>query len=267
MDREYVLRRLLELDPSIPWSHKFDFGHGLSSVSTNNLTYFNKAIGLHKIGEILAEIAESEVSGRTLVGKNVLDLACGEGGHSIIFARSGAHVLGIDGRTLYIDRARFVAEVLGLHNVRFESGDVRKLPATLQPHDIVICSGILHHLGVESFDGIMSTLERLTADILLLYTHVSTESSVKTHSLDGPVETPMGRRGYLFREHEDGATKLERETRVRASLDNTFSFWVQERDLITSLRQSGFRTVFKIMSPHVFGWDRASYRLLLIARK
>ena len=45
----------------------------------------------------------------------------------------------------------------------------------------------------------------MTGDILLLYTHVSTEASVKAHRLQGPVQTSAGRTGYLFREHEDSA--------------------------------------------------------------
>lgn len=267
MERELIEKRLCELDAETPWSHMFDFGNGVTSISPTNETFFKKATGLHKVGEVLTSLAESEVRGHTLIGKTVLDLACGEGGHSIQFARKGSAVLGIEGRALYVDRARFAAEALGVSNVRFQLGDIRKLTTSLQPHDIVVFSGILHHLGIESFDDIISDLGRITKDILLIYTHVSTEVSVEKHRLQGPVMTPKGRKGHLFREHSDNATTQEREAQVRASLDNTFSFWAQERDLVAGLNQSGFRTVLKVLSPHVFGWERASYRLLLVARK
>jgi hypothetical protein len=54
---------------------------------------------------------------------------------------------------------------------------------------------------------------------------------------------------------------------VRASLDNTFSFWVQEQSLVEALRSAGFKLVLKAMSPHVFGWEGASYRPILVAKK
>lgn len=265
--RQEIEQRLQQLSPETPWAHWFEFAPGLFSVAQDNPKYFRKATGLKKVEEALLSAAQVHVDSQSLQGKRVLDLACGEGGHSISFARQGASVIGVEGRKLYVERARFAAEVLAVSNVEFVHGDVRRLHPDLGTFDIVIFSGILHHLGVEDFDEIVRQLGRLASDLLLLYTHTCTETSVKNHRLEGPVKTPRGREGYLFREHQDGDTRELRESRIRSSLDNTFSFWVREQDLVESLREAGFYPILKVMLPHPFNWEEALYRPILVAKK
>lgn len=267
MEAKDIEARLKELSPEIPWAHLIEFAPGVFSVTATEEKFFKKATGLSLVGELLLEIAEMQVRGHTLQGKRVLDLACGEGGHSIQFAKRGASVLGVEGRKLYVDRARFAAQATGQKDIEIVQGDVRKLPAETAEFDITVFSGILHHLGQDDFDGMVKELGRVTKDILLVYTHVSTDLSVKSHRLTGPVETAGGAKGYLFREHADDADAKKREDKVRASLDNTFSFWAQEESLITALRAAGFKLILKAVSPHVFGWEGASYRPILIAKK
>ncbi len=264
---EDIQRRLQDLSPEIPWAHLFEFAPGIVSVTTKSEQFYKKAVGLRRIGDLLLDISRSEVRGHTLAGKRVLDLGCGEGGHSIQFARSGASVLGIEGRSLYLARARFAAEATGTANVRFEQGDVRRLPSDIEPFDVVLASGILHHLGIDDFDDMAETLGRQTSDLLLIYLHISTDLSVTNHRLQGPVKTRRGREGHLFREHQDNATLQEKVQQVRASLDNTFSFWPREESLIEALRSVGFHLILKVMAPHVFGWEGASYRPFLLAKK
>lgn len=268
MDKAIVEGRLKELSPEIPWAHLIELAPGRFSVTQAEEKFYKKATGLSLVGEVLMEIAEMQVQGHTLAGKRVLDLACGEGGHAIQFARRGAKVLGVEGRKLYVDRARFAAEATGqAERIEIVQGDVRKLPSDVGKFDIVVFSGILHHLGQQDFDGMVAELGRVTGDILMLYTHVSTELSIKNHRLQGPVKTAAGRTGYLFREHDDKADAEQREKKVRASLDNTFSFWAEEPALVDAIRAAGFRLVLKAVSPHVFGWEGASYRPILIAKK
>ena len=268
MELMEVESRLQQLSPEIPWAHLIELAPGRFSVTEANEKFFRKATGLSMVGELLLQICEMQARGHTLQGKRVLDLACGEGGHSIQFARKGAKVLGVEGRSLYVERARFAAEATGQSdNVQILQGDVRKLPADIGQFDVVVFSGILHHLAQEDFDGMVAELGRVTGDLLMIYTHVSTDDSIKNHRLQGPVTTPAGRTGYLFREHEDTADAKAREQKVRASLDNTFSFWVQEKSLVEALRSAGFKLVLKAMSPHVFGWEGASYRPIMVAKK
>ena len=267
MNATEIEQKLKSLSPEVPWAHYFEFAPGLFSVSKENEKFYKKAIGLHRIGEVLLQIAEAQVYGHTLHGKKVLDLACGEGGHSIQFAQSGAEVLGVEGRKLYVDRARFAAEAMSQPQVTVVQGDVRKLDPQLGTFDVVLFSGILHHLGIDDFDGMITELGRLTDDLLLIYTHIGSDLAVKNHGLQGPVKTPQGREGFLFREHQDDATAAQKEQQVRASLDNTFSFWAREAELIDALRSAGFSIILKVMSPHAFGWENASYRPFLVAKK
>ena len=267
MTPEEIQQALTELSPETPWAHLFQFSPGVFSITPANAQFFGKAKGLKQVGEVLLQIAESQVQGHSLVGKRVLDLACGEGGHSIQFAEKGAHVLGVEGRKLYVDRARFAAKAMGQSHVEIVHADVRKLDPSFGSFDIVVFSGILHHLGVADFDGMITELGRLTADTLLIYTHVGSDLAAKNHRLQGPEKTARGREGFLFREHKDGATAEQKEQQVRASLDNTFSFWAREEALIDALRSAGFPLILKVVTPHPFGWENASYRPILVAKK
>lgn len=262
-----IERRLADLSPETPWAHLFEFAPGVFSVTPENEKFFKKATGLKRVGDVLLQIAEMQVHGHSLSGKRVLDLACGEGGHSVQFAEKGADVIGVEGRTLYIERARFAADAMGQSNIKFIQGDVRKLDPELGKFDIVVFSGILHHLSIEDFDGMITELARLTEEMLLIYTHVTSDLAIKNHRLQGPKLTQAGREGYLFREHKDDATAEQREQQVRASLDNTFSFWAKEEVLINALRSAGFPLILKVLTPHPFGWENASYRPILVAKK
>lgn len=262
-----IERRLAELSPETPWAHLFEFAPGVFSVTPENEKFFKKATGLKRVGDVLLQIAEMQVHGHSLADKRVLDLACGEGGHSVQFAEKGAQVVGVEGRSLYMERARFAAEAMGQPHIKFIQGDVRKLDPQLGKFDVVVFSGILHHLGIEDFDGMIAELGRLTEDMLLIYTHVSSDLAIKNHRLQGPQFTKAGREGYLFREHKDDATAEQREQQVRASLDNTFSFWAKEEVLIDALRSAGFPLILKVLTPHPFGWENASYRPILVAKK
>lgn len=59
-------------------------------------------------------------------GSRVLDLCCGTGRHSILLARRGASVLGVDRTEEYLATARRRAGAL--KNCRFARGDMRHLP-------------------------------------------------------------------------------------------------------------------------------------------
>lgn len=59
-------------------------------------------------------------------GARLLDLCCGTGRHSLLLARRGAVVLGVDKTPAYLAEARRAAA--GLPNCRFVRGDMRRLP-------------------------------------------------------------------------------------------------------------------------------------------
>lgn len=58
-------------------------------------------------------------------GARVLDIPCGTGRHSVLLARRGALVLGLDASPEYLRKAR--ASAAGLPNARFVKGDMRRV--------------------------------------------------------------------------------------------------------------------------------------------
>jgi Methyltransferase domain len=269
MNPEKIRQGIENLEPDIPWAHYFNFGHGIETVLPQEEQFYKKAVGLGKLGNLLVDVVPLNCRRGSMEGLRVLDLASAEGVHSITMAQAGANVLGIEGRQLYVDRAKFAAQVLGLENVSFQQGDVRKVnPSEVGTFEFVLFSGILHHLGQNDFEEILKTLASLTEDTLFIYTHVSNPASIERFRLQGSVKTANGYEGYLFREHKDNASQEERYRKVRASLDNTFSFWSTEESLIDALKSVDFKVISKLVTPHLFSsWEEKLYRLLIIARK
>ncbi len=58
----------------------------------------------------------------------LLDAGCGIGRHSILLAKDGFSVLGIDNVPLYVEKAKAAASSLHLSNVEFLQMDMRALP-------------------------------------------------------------------------------------------------------------------------------------------
>jgi hypothetical protein len=261
MDKEAIQAQLALLRPDVPWVHYFDFGNGLTSVSADQPKSYQKAVGLGRFGDLVASITEPS-------GKRVLDLASAEGGHSVAFARAGAReVVGIEGRQLYVDRATFAAKALGLDNVRFMQGDVRKIPAEIGRFDIVLCSGILYHIDSEHFEIVVRSLYELTTDMVVLSTHVATPWALGRYRLTGPVKAGPYE-GYSFREHNVEDTPEMRQSRLRASLDNPQSFWPLPDELIRALSDVGFKRITEQIKPgHYTAFEERQCRPLLVLRR
>ncbi len=261
---------LARLAPQQPWTHHFEVD-GVHTISPEaDEKFFRKATGLKRLGNLATTLAKTFSLDHTIAGKRVIDVACGEGGHSVAFAQEGAgEVVGVEGRELYVDRARFVSEAMGLTNVNYQLGDVRAL--SLEQHgafDICLCFGILHHLGQDDFFPFLQSLADITTDTAIFYTHVSNPTKLESYGLQGPVTSNGEYEGYLFREHADGASEAERRDQVRASLDNTFSFWATDEALMRALKRAGFAGVMKVYEPHVFGdYQDRNFRQVMIAKK
>lgn len=83
-------------------------------------------------------------------GKVVLDYACGNGGNAMIAARAGAALaMGLDISPISIENARIDAAKEGLSdNTCFFQADAENTKLPDNSVDIVICSGMLHHLDL-----------------------------------------------------------------------------------------------------------------------
>ena len=81
-----------------------------------------------------------------LRGKSVLDIGCNAGFYSLEMKRRGAdRVLGLDSDDVYLNQARFAAEVNGL-DIEFRRMNVYDVPQLREKFDIVLFLGVLYHL-------------------------------------------------------------------------------------------------------------------------
>lgn len=266
--REEAKAGLAALTPKIRWHHYYDLGNGVTTIAHDDERHLRKAHSLKRLAAILGDLVPYVTRRGTAKGLSVLDLACAEGQHSIEMAAAGATVLGIEGRQLYVDRARFIARTFGFDNAVFRQGDVRDICAgSVGIHDLVLCSGILYHIEAERFLPTLRRIAEVTGDTLVLYTHTgNAEAQAKWH-LTGPETIDGGYRGYFFREHPEGIDEDRKLGRMRSSLDNDLSFWPEEASLIRALQEVGFAFVSKMMHPYIFGDATRGFRPLLICRK
>jgi len=82
-----------------------------------------------RAGRSEAEVAQVIRQSKARAPLNVLDLACGAGRHSLIFAAQGFNVTGLDFSKPYLREARKAARKAG-QDIQFVHGDIRNL----RPH-------------------------------------------------------------------------------------------------------------------------------------
>ena len=83
---------------------------------------------------------------KDLTGMTVLDIGCNGGFYSIEMKRRGAkRVLGVDHDEVYLEQARFAAQVLDL-DIAFEQMSVYEIPKLRERFDLVLFMGVFYHL-------------------------------------------------------------------------------------------------------------------------
>jgi SAM-dependent methyltransferase len=87
---------------------------------------------------------------RNAVGKVVLDYCCGDGARAISAAKAGARLaIGIDISRVSVENARRDAEAAGVaSNTHFVQADAENTRLPANSVDVVLCSGVLHHLDL-----------------------------------------------------------------------------------------------------------------------
>jgi hypothetical protein len=270
MNPEDIRAGLSSLSPEVAWCHYFDFGPVGATITPEHDRYYGKAKGLKILGLQVLDSIPFVTRRGTVRGLSVLDLTSAEGQHSIELAMAGAgRVLGIEGRKLYVDRSSFVASCFGATNVEFRLGDVRKIvPPELGTFELVLFFGILHHLGPDDFFPMLKLLRSVTSDTLMLYTHTAEDGADVRfgHRLSEPMKNKDGFIGRLYREHPDGLSAGELERRVRSSLDNTFSFWAKQNELLRGIKEAGFSYVARQLHPNPFGDPAGDFRVIYVCR-
>ena len=77
--------------------------------------------------------------------KNILDLGCGVGRHSILFALNNFYVYSFDISEVGINETKKWSEELNLSNIDFKVGDMLSLPYTDNSIDSIICYNVISH--------------------------------------------------------------------------------------------------------------------------
>lgn len=174
----------------------------------------------------------------------MLDLACAHGHFAFEMAKLGAQVLGIEGRTSWLEQARARQQALALTNLEFVQDDVRNLSkAKYGEFDIVLCLGILYHLDAPDVFEFVNNIFEVCRDFAIFETHFATAAE-RAHEWRGKRYW-----GISAFEHRADATNEEKLREVGASLDNENAFWLTQASLCNLLQHVGFTTVYDCRNP------------------
>lgn len=190
----------------------------------------------------------------------VLDLACLEGGYAIEMALRGAQVVGIEGREINIEKARFAQNILGLENIEFIQDDVRNLSVEKYGQfDVVLCLGILYHLDFRDIPHFLSRISEVCRHFSVIDTTVSLFGGMSAE-WEG-----RAYRGDRWHEFSPETTEEEMDRNAWASMGNRTSFAFTRPSLFNLLRHVGFTSVYECHVPS----DVLNYRdrVTLLARK
>jgi precorrin-6B methylase 2 len=229
---------------------------------------------------------ESFVSARRLLDtvfpgdKNhyrLADLGCLEGGFAVEFARMGFQVLGIEVRAANIAACNYVKAHTNLPNLEFIKDDARNI-AKYGVFDVVFCKGLLYHLDKPK--EFLNTLSAVTAKLLILQTHFSTDTKNKEHRWFGTARKLLARvkrhnpepaakyrefnlselsenetlRGRWYTEFANDEAFSKRDSAKWSSWDNRRSFWIQREYLLQAIYDVGFDLVleqFDSLGPNI----------------
>lgn len=92
--------------------------------------------------------------------KRFLDLGCGLGRHTVLFAQSGFNVSCFDISEDAIDRTKKWCEKENL-SCDFEVGDMIKLPYKDNTFDCILCRNVISHTDTEGMKTIVSEIKRV----------------------------------------------------------------------------------------------------------
>jgi SAM-dependent methyltransferase len=177
----------------------------------------------------------------------VLDLGCGEGTSTVAIGRTGARVIGIDGRPEVLARGRYLRDRLGYTNVEFRPGSV--LDASLwEKADAVYASGLIHHL--EQPFRLMELIGQFCSDLAYFCTHLAPASEARRAGSffagllhDAGAMEFRGRSlpGIRFSEGNDTREQTWRRRRnPRHGIGNSYSWWPTEESFVAAMKEVGF---------------------------
>lgn len=90
----------------------------------------------------------------------LLDLGCGTGAATVFFAEMGYRVYGLDASAIALDKARARAEQSRVQ-IKFETGDFRKLPFPDNHFDAVFSESVLYYGDKRDFEAGVQEVRRV----------------------------------------------------------------------------------------------------------
>ena len=243
-----LLRRSGASEPCRPDArYRLGVSSNLFSGALPEGIYYPDFTTLHDRRPLEFLSAASQVLGKPWTKCTVIDVGCGEGTSTTAIGRTGARVIGIDGRPEVIARARYLRDRLGYTNVDFRVGNV--LDASLwEPADAVFVSGLLHHLQ-QPFQ-LMELIGAHCADLAYFCTHLAPADEARraashfSQLLSEPAALEFrGRRLQGIRFSEGGSGREQgwrRRRHPRAGIGNAFSWWPTEESFVNAMSAVGF---------------------------
>lgn len=110
---------------------------------------------------VLPKIKRASALFKTRGYKDILDLGCGTGRHSIFLAKKGFNVYATDISPTGIKIARKKAEALGLKDINFKQHDMRSIPFSGGFFDAVICTWAIHHGTLDEIQKAIDEIYRV----------------------------------------------------------------------------------------------------------
>lgn len=140
MGQSEIALKVRELGAVQPWSQSICLPHGIETAPRDQVSHGKNLV---KWGRIRPLVEAVGVQGRV-----VLDVGCNEGYFSLALAQMGARVIGIDADPNRIEKARFVRQVLGAENLRFECMNIYsdEFLSEVPEVDFSLCLGFLHRV-------------------------------------------------------------------------------------------------------------------------
>ena len=213
------------------------------------------AVKVRRVMQLLADFSR-----RPLADKRIIDFGCAEGVYAIEAALRGATVNAFDARSARMDQGRSAARRLGLENLQFEQVDIRNIDTgTHGQADVVFLLGILYHLDTDDLFRVLGNVHALCRQLVIIETWVALEPTERV--AHGGFEYE----GARVREHADQDSSGERDSRLLASLDNTFSFRPTRDSLFRALYNTGFTSICECHVP--LYPDMPRDRVTLVATK
>jgi tRNA (mo5U34)-methyltransferase len=148
------------------WHYQFDLRGNLTPIHKEGRVNRHTKRKKHFFDPVVS------LSGGSLEGKRVLDLASNAGYWSLAAIEAGAdYVLGIEGRQMHVDQASFVFEVKEVERERYDFvlGDIFETDfRQFGAFDVVLCLGLMYHISKPI--ELMEKISEVNDDILVIDT-------------------------------------------------------------------------------------------------